>query len=116
MMVNCCVLVGGNVVSMPSALVPIVHDIVGPGPFEALASGCAFIQPMFSPPHSRRNTVSNEVCVVSVCHFIRSHFLLSNSSVVSQPQENSPHKCLIWKSLLGNLMYVVVSLLYHIMY
>ena len=31
--------------------------IAGPGPFEALANGCAFIQPKFSPPHSGSNTV-----------------------------------------------------------
>ena len=33
-------------------------DFPGPGPFEALASGCVFIQPKFNPPHDRHNTVS----------------------------------------------------------
>ena len=28
----------------------------GPGPLEALAAGCVFIQPAFSPPHSKSTT------------------------------------------------------------
>ena len=33
-------------------------SITGPGPLEALANGCPFIQPKFNPPHSGKNTVS----------------------------------------------------------
>ncbi len=34
------------------------HTHTGPGPLEALAHGCVFLQPSFSPPHSGLNTVS----------------------------------------------------------
>lgn len=29
----------------------------GPGPLEALAAGCVFLQPSFSPPHSKKTTI-----------------------------------------------------------
>ena len=31
---------------------------IGPGPMEAMANGCVFIQPRFKTPHNRFNTVN----------------------------------------------------------
>ena len=43
---------------------------IGPGPMEAMANGCVFIQPRFKTPHNRFNTVNllYAVCfVMCVC-------------------------------------------------
>lgn len=32
------------------------HPTPGPGPLEALAAGCVFIQPIFNPPHNKKTT------------------------------------------------------------
>ena len=40
--------------------------LIGPGPFEALANGCAFIQPLFKTPHSAENTVSIMIFIIII--------------------------------------------------
>ncbi len=49
-----------------------VDCVVGPGPFEALANGCSFIQPYFDPPHSEKTTVGGACWIMGLVFFMSS--------------------------------------------
>ena len=52
------------------------HHYKGPGPLEAIANGCAFIQPKISPPINKHNNVS---IILSVIFLTQVPTTLSNN-------------------------------------